>query len=175
MTAVASDTADPSRTYRQPIDDVIAALGTNVQRGLSNSEAQSRLQQHGRNELVAETPLPAWRRLLAQFQDVLVILLLVATAISAGLWAYEGDAELPYEAIAIFAVVVLNATMGYIQESRAKAAVAGSTGLEPAASGVTGRRANQLNYDPISPLSPRRPNDLPSSLNYLMWDFGHAR
>ena len=124
MTTVASETPDPSRSYRQPIDDVIAALGTNVQRGLSDSEAQSRLQQHGRNELVAEKPLPAWRRFLAQFQDVLVILLLVATAISAGLWAYERDAALPYEAIAIFAVVLLNATMGYVQESRAEAAVA---------------------------------------------------
>ena len=81
-------------------------------------------QQHGRNELAAEKPPPAWRRFLAQFQDVLVILLLVATAISAGLWAYERDAALPYEAIAIFAVVLLNATMGYVQESRAEAAVA---------------------------------------------------
>jgi P-type Ca2+ transporter type 2C len=124
VTTVASETADPSRSYRQPIDDVIAVLGTNVQHGLSDSEAQSRLQQHGRNELVAEMPLPAWRRFLAQFQDVLVILLLVATAISAGLWAYERDAALPYEAIAIFAVVLLNATMGYIQESRAEAAAA---------------------------------------------------
>ena len=124
MTTVASDTADPSRSYRQPIDDVIAALGTNRRHGLSDSEAQSRLQQHGRNELVAEKPLPAWRRFLAQFQDVLVILLLVATAISAGLWAYERDAALPYESIAILAVVLLNAMMGYIQESRAEAAVA---------------------------------------------------
>ena len=124
MTTVASETADPSRAYRQPIDDVVAALGTDVRRGLSDSEAQSRLEQHGRNELAAEKPLPAWRRFLAQFQDVLVILLLVATAISAGLWAYERDAALPYEAIAIFAVVLLNATMGYVQESRAEAAVA---------------------------------------------------
>ena len=124
MTTVASETADPSPPYRQPIDEVVAALGTDVQRGLSGSEAQSRLRQHGRNELVAEKPPPAWRRFLAQFQDVLVILLLVATAISAGLWAYERDAALPYEAIAIFAVVLLNATMGYIQESRAEAAVA---------------------------------------------------
>ena len=76
------------------------------------------------NELAAEKPVPAWRRFLAQFQDVLVILLLVATAISAGLWAFERDAALPYEAIAIFAVVLLNAAMGYIQESRAEAAVA---------------------------------------------------
>ena len=87
MTTVASETPDPSRSYRQHIDDVIAALATNPRSGLSDSEAQSRLQQHGRNVLVAEKPPPAWRRFLAQFQDVLVILLLVATAISAGLWA----------------------------------------------------------------------------------------
>ena len=44
--------------------------------------------------------------------------------VSAALWAVERDAALPYEAIAIFAVVLLNATMGYLQESRAEAAVA---------------------------------------------------
>jgi hypothetical protein len=49
--------------------------------------------------------------------------LLITTAVSAGLWFYERDAALPYEAIAILAVVLLNATMGYIQESRAEAAV----------------------------------------------------
>ena len=119
VTTGAAEMTDPSPPYRQPIEEVVAGLGTHVQRGLNGSEAQSRLRQHGRNELVAEKPPPAWRRFLAQFQDVLVMLLLVATAISAGLWAYERDAALPYEAIAIFAVVLLNATMGYIQESRA--------------------------------------------------------
>jgi P-type Ca2+ transporter type 2C len=65
----------------------------------------------------------AWRRFLSQFQDVLVILLLVATAVSVALWFLERDTALPYESIAIFAVVLLNATMGFIQESRAEAAV----------------------------------------------------
>ena len=83
-----------------------------------------RLDRYGRNELTAEPPVPAWRRFLAQFQDVLVVLLLVATAISFGMWAYERDTTLPYESIAILAVVLLNAAMGYIQESRAEAAVA---------------------------------------------------
>jgi Ca2+-transporting ATPase len=68
--------------------------------------------------------VPLWRRFVAQFEDVLVILLLVATFISAVLWAFERDTTLPYEAIAIFAVVLLNATMGYVQETRAEAAVA---------------------------------------------------
>jgi len=55
---------------------------------------------------------------------VLVILLLIATAISAVLWLYERDAPLPYEAIAISAVVLLNAVMGYLQEQRAESAIA---------------------------------------------------
>jgi P-type Ca2+ transporter type 2C len=121
---VASETPDPSIAYRQRVEDVVAALGTDARRGLSDEEAQARRERYGRNELTAEPPVPAWRRLLAQFRDVLVILLLVATAISAGLWAFERDAALPYEALAIFAVVLLNATMGYVQESRAEAAVA---------------------------------------------------
>ena len=119
-----SDTAERSIPYRQSADDVVAAFRTDARRGLTEDDARTRLEQYGRNELAAEKPVPAWRRFLAQFQDVLVILLLVATAISAGLWAYERDAALPYEAIAIFAVVLLNATMGYVQESRAEAAVA---------------------------------------------------
>ena len=61
---------------------------------------------------------------MAQFQDALVIPLLIATVISAALWLYERESALPYEAMAIFSVVLLNAVMGYIQESRAESAVA---------------------------------------------------
>jgi Ca2+-transporting ATPase len=113
-----------TNAYQQPIDDVLAMLGTDAQRGLSRGEAEARLESYGRNELTAEKPVPAWKKFLYQFQDVLVILLLIATLISAGLWLYERESALPYEAIAIFAVVLLNAVMGYIQESRAEEAVA---------------------------------------------------
>jgi len=110
--------------YRVNVDEVVNALGSNIARGLDEREASARLARDGPNALAAKRPVPAWRKFLAQFQNVLVLLLLAATAISAGLWAYERDAGLPYEALAILAVVLLNATMGYIQESRAEAAVA---------------------------------------------------
>jgi Ca2+-transporting ATPase len=115
---------DDARPERRHAADVMAALGTDPRRGLRESEVRSRRDRYGPNELAAEEATPAWRRFAAQFQNVLVILLLIATAISAGLWAYEREAALPYEAIAILAVVLLNATMGYLQESRAEAAVA---------------------------------------------------
>ena len=115
---------DARLTYQGSVAEVVAALGTDPAHGLSEAEARARLDRHGRNELATEKPVPAWRTFLAQFRDVLVILLLVATAISAGLWLYERDAPWPYEAMAIFAVVLLNAVMGYVQQARAERAVA---------------------------------------------------
>src|SRR5262245_44739536 len=110
--------------YRRTVDEVRAELGSDAARGLTSIEARARLERHGPNQLTAERPVPAWRKFLAQFQDLLVILLLVATAISAALWLYEQSEGLPYEAIAISAVVLLNAIMGYVQEERAESAVA---------------------------------------------------
>lgn len=119
-----SETAPAQRAYHETIEAILSDLGTDPQRGLTQSEAEARLARFGPNELESEPPVAAWRRFLAQFKDVLVILLLVATAVSAGVWWYEGAASLPYEAIAIFAIVVLNAVMGFVQESRAEQAVA---------------------------------------------------
>src|SRR5262245_2197712 len=124
--------AEAQTAYRQRVEDVIAALGSDAQQGLTDEDARSRLERFGPNELAAEKPIPGWRRFLSQFRDVLVILLLIATAVSAALWAYEREAALPYEAIAILAVVLLNAAMGYIQESRAEAAVAALRALSAA-------------------------------------------
>jgi len=121
-----ASTVEPGATgwHQEPADAVVAALETDARLGLTAEEAAARLARLGPNELTPEEPEPAWRKFLAQFSDVLVILLLIATAISAALWLYERDTALPYEALAIFGVVLLNAVMGFVQESRAEAAVA---------------------------------------------------
>src|ERR687894_556672 len=118
------DKAELAAEYRLSGEEVLSGLGSDPRRGLSTEEARSRLERYGPNGLETERPLPAWRRFLAQFQDTLVILLLIATAISVGLWAYERDSALPYEGLAIFAIVLLNGALGYVQESRAERAVA---------------------------------------------------
>lgn len=104
--------------------ETMAALGTSAQHGLSGDEARARLARLGLNEVARERTIPAWRRFLDQFRDILVVLLLVATAVSVVLWAYERDTALPYESMAIFAVVLLNAAMGFVQKARAEAALA---------------------------------------------------
>jgi P-type Ca2+ transporter type 2C len=110
--------------HQQTSNDVLQALGVSTERGLSASEVRARQAQFGPNELRGEPPVPAWRKFLAQFEDALVLLLLAATAVSGGLWLYEGHSPLPYEALAILAVVLFNAIMGFLQESRAESAVA---------------------------------------------------
>src|SRR5262245_41012777 len=115
---------DPETAHALPAEAVVAALETDAAGGLSSEEARARLARYGPNELPAEPPVPAWRRFLAQFAGVLVGLLLVATAVSAGLWLYERDTALPYEAMVIFAIVLLNGVLGYVQEARAEQAVA---------------------------------------------------
>src|SRR5512141_2765832 len=110
--------------HRVPVDAVLSALATDGRTGLRGGDARARLERYGQNQLQAKPRTPAWRRLLAQFKSVLVLLLLAATVISGTLWLVERESALPYEAIAILAVVLLNAALGYLQEARAEEAVA---------------------------------------------------
>lgn len=105
--------------YQLRVDEVFAGQGTDARRGLSAEEAGLRQLIYGMNELTPEKPVPSWKRLPYQFRDSLVILLLIAATISAVLWLHERKSALPYEAISIYAIVVLNALMGYLQEARA--------------------------------------------------------
>ncbi|MEB2286143.1 MAG: cation-translocating P-type ATPase [Myxococcales bacterium] len=110
--------------HRAAAAAVAAALGVDPRHGLDDAEARRRLGLYGPNELAAAAPTPAWRLLLAQFENGLVLLLLFAAAVSGALWIYDPDTALPYEAITIFAVVALNAGMSWLQQARAEQAVA---------------------------------------------------
>jgi P-type Ca2+ transporter type 2C len=101
---------------RRELDQVAAALGTSLSSGLSEQEAVRRLEEHGPNELATEGPPPPWRLLLEQFRNVLILILLVAVALSVVL----GHAT---EAIVIGAIVVLAALLGFVQEYRAERAI----------------------------------------------------
>ena len=143
---------DPGSAWRLSSAEVLSALRTDPDAGLTTAEARRRLAQCGPNRLTGAAPVPAWRRFLAQFRDVLVILLLAATAISAGLWLYERSAALPYEAIAILAIVILNAVIGFVQQSRAEAAVSALRRMTAAQATVV--RDGQLEKVPSGELVP---------------------
>ncbi len=113
-----------------------AALAVDIEVGLSAQEAARRLARNGPNELRAAPRAPAWRRVLAQFQDPLIYLLLVAVAIALIAWWVEGRAGWPVDAIVIAAVVLLNGVIGQVQEAKAQNAVAALARMTVATSGV---------------------------------------
>ena len=106
------------------VDEVTRALGADVENGLASKEAARRLAADGPNELRAVPPVAAWRRMLAQFEDPLIYLLLAAVAISLAAWAIGGRQSWPVDAIVIALIVVMNAILGYLQEAKAERAVA---------------------------------------------------
>ena len=116
---------DPSLTEA---NKVAKALDVDTNTGLSSAEAQRRLEKFGPNQLASAPPVPKWKKFLAQFQDPLVYLLLAATVISLIAWFIErshGTAGevLPFDAIVIILILIVNAVLGYIQEARAEQAV----------------------------------------------------
>jgi Ca2+-transporting ATPase len=97
--------------------DVAARLGTDSVRGLSAGEAARRLAAHGPN-LLAEAPVPPrWHAFVRQFRELVIGILIVAAALAAALgdWA---------DATVIAAIVLVNAVVGFLQEDRARRALA---------------------------------------------------
>ncbi|HHE71062.1 MAG TPA: ATPase, partial [Chloroflexi bacterium] len=99
------------------IEEVLRILKTDPQTGLTSEEAKRRLDEYGPNELQEKPPPTFWERLWNQLTDFVVLILLVSAVISVllGDWI---------EAAAIMAIVVLNATIGVVQESKAEEALA---------------------------------------------------
>ena len=119
-----SSIPDVPHPYRETVEAVLRALDADAARGLTTNEARARLARFGKNELPHAPPEPAWKKFLAQFQNPLTVLLLFATVVSFVAWVIEAEGGLPYETLTILAIVILNAVLGYIQESRAEQAVA---------------------------------------------------
>jgi Ca2+-transporting ATPase len=98
-------------------DEVLRAHSTHREKGRSTSEVESLRNEHGANELQEAPAYPWWRRLLGQFQDLVILLLLVAAIVSGVLHEWS-------DSIAIIAIVVINGLIGFFQEERAQQALA---------------------------------------------------
>ncbi len=78
----------------------------------------------GPNQLRSTPPVPIWRKILAQFQDPLIYLLLVAVVISPVAWAVGGRDSWPVDAVVIAAIVGAERDLGLCGKARAESAVA---------------------------------------------------
>ena len=100
-----------------PAADVLALLGSQQEQGLSAGEAGRRLRQWGPNSLPEQRGKPAWLRFLHQFHDPLLYTLLAVGLVK----VLIGKA---HDAWVIWSVTVINAVIGYVQESKAETAIA---------------------------------------------------
>ncbi len=103
--------------HHLPSDEVLNLLDSNIQQGLDIFEIKHRQQRFGFNVLTPKKGKSPLMRFLLQFNNPLVIILLVASVITAVL-------KDPTDALVIFGVVLVNAVIGYIQEARAEQAIA---------------------------------------------------
>lgn len=103
--------------YSQPLTAVVDGLNTDLEKGLSRSEAAARLETYGPNELVDKGVKNVWLILWEQLTDVMVVVLIIAAIVS----AFIGEAQ---DTIVIIAIVFLNAALGVSQEYRAEQAIA---------------------------------------------------
>ena len=126
----------PHQPWCREVDVVAIELGADVDRGLRSEEAAERSAFFGPNQLDAAEATPTWRKILAQFADPLIYLLLGAVVISFVAWVVEGRDGVPFEPLVIVAIVVLNAVLGYVQEARAETAVASLQRMAAPTAGV---------------------------------------
>lgn len=108
--------------YSQSREEAVQTLGTDPARGLNQRECQRRLEQYGKNELRPAKRRGLLARFFSQFQDLMVLILLAAAAVSFAVSWVRGDGEY-VDSLIILAIVVCNAVIGTVQEVRADRAI----------------------------------------------------
>lgn len=103
--------------FARSVDEILTSAGTDREQGLSDAEIAASRARHGANRLKESPPIPVWVKLLAQFKDLVIWILIVAALVSGilGEWV---------DAVAILAIVLLNGVIGFAQEERAEQALA---------------------------------------------------
>ena len=109
--------------HSQSKSELLSSLQTTQEQGLTATQAAQRLSQYGLNKLAEKKPKTNLQRFLAQFKDVMIIILLIAAAISFVIACVEGEPMEFFEPVLILLIVVLNAIMGMVQESKAEKAL----------------------------------------------------
>ena len=121
------------KEYLSSYEDVLREQDSSAE-GLSGREAAERLEKYGKNNLKEGKKTPLWKRFLDELADPMIIILIVAAVISGVTAFYEGESFA--DVIIIMFVVVINAVLGVVQESKAEAAIAALQEIAAATSKV---------------------------------------
>lgn len=112
--------------YNNSKEEVFSSLSASAH-GLDSNEASARLEKYGKNKLVAAKGDSIVKKFIKQLAEPMTIILIVAAMISAGMEIYEGVVSghfgFPSDVVIILAVVIINAVLGVLQESKAEKAI----------------------------------------------------
>ena len=139
------------KEYLASAEEVLEAQSTSADQGLTAAEAQKRLASVGPNKLDEEEKTPLWKRFFEQMADPMVIMLLVAAAISVITGFIQGEPEWADAAI-ILSVVILNSVLGVVQEAKSEQALEALQEMSAAQSKVI--RDGKMSHMPSSELVP---------------------
>ena len=109
--------------FSSKAEQVLQSLQTDPAQGLSAAEAAKRLEQHGANVLREKKKKTNLQRFLDQFKDVMILILIAAAIVSFVIACVEGNPGEFFEPALILLIVILNAVMGMLQESKAEKAL----------------------------------------------------
>jgi Ca2+-transporting ATPase len=102
---------------------VVQSLHSDLTMGLTESQVQEKRAQHGENKLKEKKKKTNLQRFVEQFKDVMILILIVAAIISFAIACIEGEPKEFFEPVLILLIVILNAIMGVMQESKAEKAL----------------------------------------------------
>lgn len=145
MTSTTTRNLPQRQWHSLPVSEVVQGLESNLETGLTQAQADRRHTRFGSNELVGKPRKSAWMRFLLQFNQPLLYILLAAGVVTAFLreWVDSG---------VIFAVTIINAIIGFVQESKAENAIAALA--ESVSTEATAIREGQIMRVPSNQIVP---------------------
>ena len=108
--------------YDKSTEEVARRLKTNTKIGLAETEVEKRKLKFGKNKLEEQEKEPIYIKFIKQFNDFMIIILIIASIVSAVVSKMQGENDY-FDSIIIIAIVILNAIMGLVQEERAEKSI----------------------------------------------------
>ena len=109
--------------HSEPKELIIAEFGSDKENGLTASQVSAKLAEFGPNKLREKKKKTMFRRFMDQFKDVMILILIAAAVVSFVIACTEGEAHAFFEPLLIIAIVIINAILGVMQESKAEKAL----------------------------------------------------
>lgn len=131
--------------------EVLSKLGTNEKTGLTRQEIEVRQTKYGKNKIKDKPKESLLIKFIKQFNDFMIIILIIASIISAGISYIQGENDY-FDSIIIIAIVVLNAIMGVIQEAKAEKSIEALKEMTPPKAKVIREGiTNEINAEDLVP------------------------